>query len=181
MARRLRTGRDTRQGNVRTKDRTGVLDRTGSRAEPEHGLLVDGSLIVFVFRCCDVPRDCCSTSLQSRTVLSSSIWLTKVQEVLGPQHFSAMFNQVGITKRVFVGDGGQLPARDKLERGARLPQPYCLVVPEEPLRYLLQPRICNVIIMPAEIRCSHAWPAGVNRSLLVENIMPKLYVMNDVT
>ena len=29
-------------------------------------------------------------------------------------------------------------------------------------------------MVPAEIRWSHAWPAGVNRSLLVEHIMPKI-------
>ena len=36
------------------------------------------------------------------------------------------------------------------------------------------PRICNVITVADEIRCSHAWPAGVSRSLLVEHIMPKI-------
>ena len=106
-------------------------------------------------------------------MLSFSIWLTEVQQVMGPQHYSAMFNQVGIAKRVFVGDGGQLSSRPKNKQGARRPQPYCLVIPQEPLRYPLPPRICNVIMVPAEIRCSHAWPAGVNRSLLVEDVMPK--------
>ena len=56
----------------------------------------------------------------------------------------------------------------------RQPQPFCLEVPEEPLRYPLQPRICNVIMMADEIRFSHTWPAGVNQSLLVEHIMPKI-------
>ena len=49
-----------------------------------------------------------------------------------------------------------------------------MVIPKVPLRFPLQPRTCSVIAVADEIRCSHAWPAGVNRSLLVEHIMPKI-------
>ena len=92
---------------------------------------------------------------------------------MGPQHYSAMFKQVEIAKRVFDSNGGTL-LNDNPTQRSRRPQPYWLMVPEEPLRYLLPPRICNVIMVPAEIRCSHTWPAGVNRSMLVEHIMPKI-------
>ena len=86
-----------------------------------------------------------------------------------------MSNRMGVVKRVCVGDGGQQPFRDNPgRRRTRHPQPYCLVVPEEPLRYPLQPRICNVIMVADEIRFSHSWPAGVNQSLLVKHIMPKI-------
>ena len=105
----------------------------------------------------------------------------RLQQVMGPQLYSAMSNRTEVAKGVCVGDGGRQPARDSLttrrmkrSQEMRRPRPYCLVVPEEPLRYPLQPRICNVIMVAAEIRCSHAWPAGVNQSLLVEHIMPKI-------
>ena len=82
---------------------------------------------------------------------------------------------------VQVCDGGRQPVRDSLttrrmkrSQEMRHPQPDCLVVPKEPLRYPLQPRICNVILVADEIRFSHTWPAGVNQSLLVGHIMPKI-------
>ena len=112
--------------------------------------------------------DCCSASLQSVTVLSFSICLTQVQQVMGPQLYSAMSFRSGISKRVCGGDGVQQPVRSGLEsrrkrhaEDMRLPQPYCLVIPRVPLRYPLQPRICNMIIVPD------------NGSLLVEHIVKK--------
>ena len=102
------------------------------------------------------------------------IELTEVQQFIGPRHYSAISDRLGVAKRVFVGDGGQLSSRPKNKRGAQQPRTYCLVIPQEPLRYPLPPRICNVIMVPAEIRCSHAWPAGVSRSVLIEHSMPKL-------
>ena len=92
-----------------------------------------------------------------------------------------MSDSQGVVKRVCVVNGDQQPGYDSLTRRRyrrslkmRLPQPYCLVIPEVPLRYPLQPRICHAKTVADEIRCSHAWPAGVNRSLLVEHIMPKI-------
>ena len=96
----------------------------------------------------------------------------RVQQIMGPHPWSAMSKRAGFAKVMFVCNGGT-SSSDKFVRGMRRPQPYCLVVSEEPLRSLLQPRICNVILVPDEIRCSHAWPAGVNRSLMVEHVMPK--------
>ena len=90
-----------------------------------------------------------------------------------PTPLRAMAMQAGVAKRVFV-DNGEMPPSDTFVRGVRQPQPYCLVVPKEPLRFPLQPRICNVILVPNEIRCSHAWPAGVNRNLMAKHITPKL-------
>ena len=90
-----------------------------------------------------------------------------------------MSNRPGIVKRVCVADGGWQPGRESLTKRRirrsqemRHPQPYCLVVPEEPLQNPLQPRICNVMFVSDEIRFSHTWPAGVNQSLLVEHNMP---------
>ena len=68
-------------------------------------------------------------------MLRFSIWLTEVQQVLGPQLYSAMSNQTEVAKKVCVGDGGQQPFRGNPGRQrTRHPQPYCLVVPEELLR-----------------------------------------------
>ena len=59
-------------------------------------------------------------------------------------------------------------------RGCRRSQPYYFAVPREPLRYPRAPTICNVIMVPAELRCSHSWPTGVDPGLFVEHVMPKL-------
>ena len=75
-----------------------------SQVPYEHGLLVDGSLLVCVSRSCDVLR----AGLQSCTVLSFSIRLSQVQQVMGSQLCSAMSYQSGVAKRVCGGDG--LPA-----------------------------------------------------------------------
>ena len=59
-------------------------------------------------------------------------------------------------------------------RGCRRPRPYCFAVPREPLHYPRAPTICNVIMVPTELRCSHSWPAGVDSDSFVKNVMPKL-------
>ena len=64
--------------------------------------------------------------------------------------------------------------RMKRSQEMRHPQPYCLVIREVCQRFPLQPRVCNVMFVSDEVRFSHTWPAGVNRSLLVEHIMHKI-------
>ena len=77
---------------------------------------------------------------------------------MGPQRYSAMSNRTGVTTN---------------ERQSREEEGKTFSRNDTPST-ILQPRICNVILVADEIRFSHTWPAGVNRSLLVEHIMPKI-------
>ena len=84
-----------------------------------------------------------------------------------------MDKRQGVSHRV-LGSGRVSSIPDMDPCGCRRPQPYCFAVPREPLRYPRAPTICNVIMVPAELRCSHPWLTGVDPGLFVKHIMPKL-------
>ena len=85
-------------------EQTSYKELTLSQVPYEHGLLVDGSLRVCVLCTRDVQVLELQCKPAERYSVDSSIGLTEVEQVMGPQHYSAMSNRLGVAKRVFVGD-----------------------------------------------------------------------------
>ena len=99
-----------------------------------------------------------------------SICLKCTQQVMGPPsvpHICVMRNRI-------PGNGRNPSVLVEDTRGCRRPQPYCFVASREPLRYPQAPTICNIIMVPTELRCSYSWPTGVNPESFAKDVMPKL-------